>query len=138
MYKKIVKNFMKKTVAISVCTALCISLSACAGNAENSSNTESTTAVSEKVAACGYEDGVFIAPLKTDDSFIRGMDISSIIAEENSGVKYYNFEGEEEDLFKILSDNGVNYVRVRVWNNPYDENGKAMAAVTVMPLFVQL
>ena len=54
--------------------------------------------------------------------FIKGMDISSVISLENSGVKYYDFNGEESDIFKILSDNGVNYIRVRVWNNPFDKD----------------
>ena len=58
------------------------------------------------------------------EDFIMGMDASSVIAEEASGVKYYNYDGEEEDVFKILSESGVNYIRVRVWNNPYDKNGK--------------
>ncbi|MBO7634476.1 MAG: glycosyl hydrolase 53 family protein, partial [Lachnospiraceae bacterium] len=57
------------------------------------------------------------------DNFIFGMDSSAVFAEEASGVKYYNFAGEEEDVFKILADNGVNYIRVRVWNNPFDANG---------------
>ena len=58
------------------------------------------------------------------DSFMLGMDASSVISLEDSGVKYYNHEGEEEDVFKILADNGVNYIRVRVWNNPYNSQGK--------------
>lgn len=57
------------------------------------------------------------------DGFIMGMDASAVISLENSGVKYYNFDGQEEDVFKILADNGVNTIRVRVWNNPYDSNG---------------
>ena len=57
------------------------------------------------------------------EDFIKGMDISSVLAEEASGVKYYNEEGEEEDLFKILADSGVNYIRVRVWNHPFDAEG---------------
>lgn len=57
------------------------------------------------------------------DDFIRGVDISSILSEEESGVVYYNEAGEAEDFFKILADAGVNYVRVRVWNDPYDVNG---------------
>jgi arabinogalactan endo-1,4-beta-galactosidase len=57
------------------------------------------------------------------DDFIKGMDISSLLSEEESGVKYYNKDGEEEDLLKILADAGVNYVRVRVWNDPYDADG---------------
>ena len=57
------------------------------------------------------------------EDFILGMDISSVIAEEKSGVKYYDFDGKESDLFKVLAKAGVNTIRVRVWNDPYDENG---------------
>jgi arabinogalactan endo-1,4-beta-galactosidase len=57
------------------------------------------------------------------DDFIKGMDISSLLSEEESGVVYYNEDGEQEDLLKILADSGVNYVRVRVWNDPYDADG---------------
>ncbi len=56
--------------------------------------------------------------------FIFGMDISSVLAQEASGVKYYDFDGNETDLFRILSDNGINYIRVRVWNDPFDEEGR--------------
>ena len=57
------------------------------------------------------------------EGFIFGMDISSVLAEEASGVKYYDFDGNEADLFRVLADNGINYIRVRVWNNPYDDQG---------------
>ena len=57
------------------------------------------------------------------DDFIKGVDVSEVLVLENAGVKYYNDEGEEEDVFKILADSGVNYVRVRVWNDPYDSEG---------------
>ena len=57
------------------------------------------------------------------DDFIFGMDISSVLAEEASGVKYYNFDGNETDLFRLLADNGINCIRVRVWNNPFDSEG---------------
>ncbi len=56
--------------------------------------------------------------------FIMGMDASSVIAEEQSGVKYYDFDGNEQDVFKTLAENGVNTIRVRVWNDPYDEEGR--------------
>lgn len=55
--------------------------------------------------------------------FIFGMDASCVPALEASGVKYYDFKGAEQDVYKILSDNGVNYIRVRIWNDPFDENG---------------
>ncbi len=55
--------------------------------------------------------------------FIRGMDVSSVISLENAGVTFKNENGAEEDIFKLLADNGVNYIRVRVWNDPYDGSG---------------
>ncbi len=57
------------------------------------------------------------------EDFIFGMDISSVLSEEASGVKYYDYEGKEIDLFRFLADNGINTVRVRVWNNPFDDEG---------------
>ncbi len=57
------------------------------------------------------------------NDLIQGMDVSQVISLENSGVKYYNFDGEEEDVLKVFADYGLNYIRVRVWNNPYDNDG---------------
>jgi arabinogalactan endo-1,4-beta-galactosidase len=56
--------------------------------------------------------------------FMFGADVSSVIALENSGVKFYDFQGKEQDVFKTLSEAGVNYIRVRVWNDPYDSKGR--------------
>ena len=57
------------------------------------------------------------------EDLILGMDASSVLSEEASGVKYYDYNGNEQDVFKTLAQSGVNTVRVRVWNDPYDENG---------------
>lgn len=57
------------------------------------------------------------------DDFIFGMDASSLLVEEKSGVKYYDFDGNEQDPLKTFADSGINYIRLRVWNDPYDENG---------------
>src|SRR5699024_2800642 len=59
------------------------------------------------------------------EDFIKGVDISSILALEKSGVKFYGENGEEQDIFQTLSDAGVNYVRVRIWNDPYDSEGNS-------------
>ena len=68
--------------------------------------------------------GVFVEPVKDlADDFYLGMDASSVLVEENSGVKYYDFDGNEADPFKTMSEAGINYIRLRVWNDPYDENG---------------
>lgn len=55
--------------------------------------------------------------------FIKGADVSSLISLENSGVVFYNDKGKEQDLLKTLSQAGVNYIRIRIWNNPYDKDG---------------
>ena len=70
------------------------------------------------------ESGIFVEPVEgISDDFIRGMDASAVLAVENSGAKYYNYLGEEQDVFMTLAEAGVNYIRIRVWNDPYDENG---------------
>ena len=70
------------------------------------------------------ESTIFVEPVDgISDDFYRGMDASAVLALENSGVKYYNFDGEEQDVFMTLAQAGVNYIRLRVWNDPYDENG---------------
>ncbi len=77
-----------------------------------------------ELPAQAEEAGVYVEPIDgLSEDFIRGVDISSIIAEEKSGVVYYNEEGAEQDIFQTLAQNGVNYIRVRVWNDPYNENG---------------
>ena len=58
------------------------------------------------------------------EDFIMGMDASSVPSLEASGVKFYDFEGNEQDVFKTLAENGINYIRVRVWNDPFDSQGR--------------
>ena len=58
-----------------------------------------------------------------DADFIKGIDVSSILTLENSGVKFYNANGEVQDIFTTVHEAGVNYIRVRVWNNPFDAAG---------------
>ena len=57
------------------------------------------------------------------EDFIFGMDVSSVLSLEAAGVKYYDYDGTEADLFELLARNGVNYIRVRVWNDPFDAEG---------------
>lgn len=59
------------------------------------------------------------------DSFWLGVDVSSVLAEEESGVVYYNEDGEVQDIFKTLKESGVNAVRIRVWNDPWDKDGNS-------------
>lgn len=61
-----------------------------------------------------------------DSDFILGVDISSYLAERNSGVKFYDFDGnvlDDAGFFALLASGGSNYARIRVWNEPYDSDG---------------
>lgn len=61
--------------------------------------------------------------------FIKGMDISTLLEEEQCGAHYYD-GGKEGDLLEILSSYGANYVRLRLWNDPYAEDGTSYGAGT--------
>ena len=69
------------------------------------------------------DDTLYVRKAELSDDFILGMDVSSVISLENSGVRYYDAQGRQKDLFEILKENGINYIRVRVWNDPYDAQG---------------
>lgn len=58
---------------------------------------------------------------------IHGMDISSMDEVVRLGGKFYD-GGEEKDLLDILRSYGVNYIRLRLWKDPYGENGKPYGA----------
>ena len=58
------------------------------------------------------------------DDFIMGMDASAVPSLEASGVTYTDFDGEVKDVYEILQSNGINYIRVRVWNDPFTADGK--------------
>lgn len=70
------------------------------------------------------ESEIYVEPIADlPDDFILGMDASAVLSLENSGVTYYNYEGKEQDVFETLAQSGVNYIRLRVWNDPYDADG---------------
>ncbi len=80
---------------------------------------------------------VLIKPVKTKipSDFMRGFDTS---ADREASVSYKNTASNDCSLYKTLSDFGVNWVRLRVWNNPQSGNivegkpaGKSDKAVVV-------
>ncbi|GAB1738637.1 hypothetical protein NU219Hw_g3436t1 [Hortaea werneckii] len=52
----------------------------------------------------------------------KGVDWSSTLVEEESGISYSGLDGTSQPLERIFKDNGVNAVRQRIWNNPSDGN----------------
>jgi len=57
------------------------------------------------------------------EDFIHGIDISTYMTQIQSGAKYYDENGEEQEMFQLFKDAGVNYVRIRVWNCPFRVDG---------------
>ena len=57
------------------------------------------------------------------EDFIFGMDASCVPSLEAGGVRYFDHDGNEKDVYQILAENGVNYIRVRIWNDPFDKDG---------------
>ncbi len=105
-------SFMKNVVAVFVVLIVVLGALGTGGPAE---------AVRGSKAA---ESGLFVEKVSgLHKDFIKGVDVSSIIALEESGVAFYNESGKKQDIFKTLKEAGVNYVRVRIWNDPYDANG---------------
>ena len=103
---------MKKLCCILSALLLAPMLAACGGSA---------VPVSHEISS----DSLYVKAVEDlPEDFILGMDASSVIAEERSGVKYYNFDGEEQDIFRTLAENGITHIRVRVWNAPYDGQGR--------------
>ena len=63
------------------------------------------------------------------DKFIKGMDVSSLPEETALGARFYD-EGKEGDALEILKKYGANSLRIRLWNDPYSEDGKPYSAGT--------
>lgn len=61
--------------------------------------------------------------------FLKGMDISTLKEVESLGGKFYD-NGVEQDALSILKNYGVNAVRLRLWNDPYTEDGQPYGAGT--------
>lgn len=106
---------MKLRKLIPLAAAVLMLCTACAGKGDK----QTSVKISDAPA------GIFVKKVENlPDDFIFGCDVSSVIAQEKSGVVYYNDEGKEQDLMLTLAENGVNTIRIRVWNDPYDEDGK--------------
>lgn len=55
---------------------------------------------------------------------IKGVDISTLLELERLKTKFYD-NGVENKLENILASHGVNSVRLRLWNSPFDIDGVA-------------
>ncbi len=61
--------------------------------------------------------------------YYKGMDISTLLEVEKCGGRFFD-KGEEKDVFTIMKNYDVNAVRIRLWNDPYSEEGEPYGAGT--------
>ena len=59
--------------------------------------------------------------------FIKGFDLSTLLEVERCGGVFRD-GGEALDALSILKRYGANWVRLRLWNDPYDESGGSYGA----------
>ncbi len=108
-------NYISVVVSVHVICILLILLASC------------VTRISTK-----KDTGVFVDKIEgLSKDFIMGVDISSILSLEESGVIFKNEEGKPTDIFKVLKNHGVSSIRIRVWNNPFDDNGRGFGGGNV-------
>ena len=111
---------MKRFLCALTCFCiLAISLTSCGTPAED------PPAEQPKKEINVSSDSLYVKKVENlAEDFIFGMDASCVPSLEASGVKYFDFDGAQKDVYEILRNNGINYIRVRVWNDPYNADGK--------------
>lgn len=101
---------------------------------ENVNMTPTSKKTADEVALAyqnGTETGARYETVKVDpipnmkQDTIRGVDVSSYLALVKNGVQFYDFDGQPADLMKVLADAGVNYIRIRMWVDPYNAAGES-------------
>jgi arabinogalactan endo-1,4-beta-galactosidase len=68
-------------------------------------------------------EAVTIKPVQVASDFIKGADVSMLAEVEKHGGKFYDEKGVQKDAMLILKENGFNYIRLRIWNDPKDAAG---------------
>ncbi|HSD85733.1 MAG TPA: glycosyl hydrolase 53 family protein, partial [Anaerolineae bacterium] len=70
--------------------------------------------------------GLVINPIEgLNPDFIMGADVSLLRQIEQSGGKFL-VNGIAEDALQVLKDHGVNWIRLRIWNDPTDATGEGL------------
>ncbi len=90
-------------------------------------NTSWTPTIGSKTNDESYDyDSLMVNPITNElrEDFAYGVDASMVSQVEECGGVYYNENGQEQDVFQILADGGVNFFRVRLWNNPSGTRGR--------------
>ena len=128
---------MKRKTLLPLLAGAIMALASCGGTSSPSESSGASSAAASKLPEFNPIPSSYTpkAPeswsLKTpkitnalSSDFAWGVDCSSVIEVEKGGGKYYDAKGNERDLFELMADGGATHSRIRLWNNPYDANGK--------------
>jgi len=119
---------MKKTLTKIALGLLCLALVFTSCNPPSYS--KSMEDVKTPVNLTNYEpldiksiqaDSNEIVSAVNSSEYIRGFDASALYALERNGAIFYDSDNSEKDMLTILKNHGVNWIRLRVWNNPYSQ-----------------
>jgi arabinogalactan endo-1,4-beta-galactosidase len=114
---------MKKIILV-LGAVLCLGTVSCDSGTSGKSK-EAADRSYKQVPVIPENPGLFVKKIDgLSGNFIRGVDISSVIALEKSGVQFKDYDGTVKDIFALLKENGVNYIRIRIWNDPATKDGK--------------
>ena len=113
------RNRIQKLVALAIAGGLVLT-----GCGERNVGTDGSSLTTDQTTDPVTSDTLYVEKVENlPADFILGMDASCVPALEASGVKYYDYDGNEADVFETLAKSGYNYIRVRVWVDPYDKDG---------------
>jgi arabinogalactan endo-1,4-beta-galactosidase len=79
-------------------------------------------AVAVNCALAQPSQSITVQPVEgLSPDFIMGADMSMLDQLERLGGKFYDQNGEPGDALRIAKDNGVNWVRLRLWHTPVND-----------------
>ncbi len=88
---------------------------------------ELKAAINALVPKDAVDADVNVSKIALADDFITGADLSSYISLKESGTVFKDEGGKplsDAAFFRYLREGGTNWVRIRIWNNPYDSSGR--------------
>ena len=133
-------NILKKILAVSTIVIFVLTACSPAQTATESpqvavptqtltpapSSTQIPTNTPRPVPTIPSQEEFHVNPIDgLDPEFIMGADVSMLGEIERNGGKFYD-QGVETDVLEIMKNHGVNWIRLRIWNDPTDENGNPL------------
>ncbi|MBO6203870.1 MAG: glycosyl hydrolase 53 family protein, partial [Selenomonas sp.] len=79
----------------------------------------SAIAAGSLLLASPADAAVLVNPIPNlSDNFIKGADVSMLPEMESLGAKFYDTDGTQMDELQIMKNHGINWIRLRIWNDP--------------------